>query len=310
MSVISITLMVFLFLNELSAFVQIKTSSEMLVDLNRSSDHLIINLDITLHRLPCQIISLDLQDIMGTHSLNIGGKLFKNRLDKNGLVLGVMEHFKNKPSVPARVHGHDNHSNDSDMSDYEEIKKAVQNGEGCKLVGTIQVLRVPGNFHISSHAYGNIIARLAAENIYDFDISHTVNHLSFGDESHVKYIKNNFEIGKLDPIDNTYKKQTKEHKIYEYYLKVVPTTYTNIKGETFNVHQFTANSNDVSAEMMVPTIFFRYDISPILVKIVQYKQGFFHFFIQICAIIGGIFTVTGILDTVIHKVSRKVKDSQ
>jgi len=31
------------------------------------------------------------------------------------------------------------------------------------------------------------------------------------------------------------------------------------------------------------------------------KESFFHFLVQICAIIGGIFTVAGIIDLVIHR---------
>ena len=34
--------------------------------------------------MPCHILSVDVQDILGSHSLNIGGHLFRRRLDKNG----------------------------------------------------------------------------------------------------------------------------------------------------------------------------------------------------------------------------------
>jgi hypothetical protein len=37
------------------------------------------------------------------------------------------------------------------------------------------------------------------------------------------------------------------------------------------------------------------------VKFWQYKDNFLHFLIQICAIIGGIFSVTGIIDALVHK---------
>jgi hypothetical protein len=52
---------------------------------------------------------------------------------------------------------------------------------------------------------------------------------------------------------------------------------------------------------MLPAIYFRFDLSPITVKYWQYKEDFSHFFVQICAIIGGVFAMTGLLDTVIHK---------
>jgi hypothetical protein len=270
----------------------------MLVDTNVGSDKLKINLDITLKRLPCSIVSLDSQDVMGTHSLNIHGRLVKKKLDRNGIVIGEL--IENKLAHKTKgEHTHD----DEDMPNYEDVKTAVREQEGCQLIGNIEVLRVPGNFHVSSHAFGNIIGRLAAEGFYKFDISHTVNHISFGDESDLKHIKNNFNVGILNPIDGVSKTHS-DNKIYEYYLKVVPTSYTDVSGKTYNAHQFTSNSNEVTANMMVPTIFFRYDISPILVKVVQYKQNVFHFFIQICAIVGGMFTVMGILDNLLDKLTR------
>lgn len=52
---------------------------------------------------------------------------------------------------------------------------------------------------------------------------------------------------------------------------------------------------------MIPAIYFRFDLSAVTVKYWQYKEQFTHFVIQLCAIVGGIFAVTGILDGIIHK---------
>ena len=53
--------------------------------------------------------------------------------------------------------------------------------------------------------------------------------------------------------------------------------------------------------MNLPAVYFRFDMSPVTVKFKQYKDNFLHFLIQICAIIGGIFSVTGIIDALVHK---------
>jgi len=52
---------------------------------------------------------------------------------------------------------------------------------------------------------------------------------------------------------------------------------------------------------MLPAIFFRYDLSAITVKHEQSKEDSFTFFVEICAIIGGVFTVVGIIDSVVNK---------
>jgi Endoplasmic reticulum vesicle transporter/Endoplasmic Reticulum-Golgi Intermediate Compartment (ERGIC) len=294
--------MVLLFLNELSSFVKIKTTSDMLVDTNSNSDKLTINIDIVLYKLPCSIISIDAQDIMGSHSLNVHGLITKTKLDKDGNSLGSFLEAKTGDKKK-ETDGKDGH-NHPNPPNYEDVKKAILAEEGCRLEGTISVLRVPGNFHISTHAYGNIIAKLISEGIFATDLSHKINHISFGDETDIKNIKSKFDVGILNPIDGVEKIDHKNQKMYEYYLKVVPTTYIDINGEALSAHQFTSNSNENSSNMMISTIFFRYDISPILIRITQYKQPFFHFFIQICAIIGGMFTVMGIIDHMLYKLTR------
>jgi hypothetical protein len=289
--------MVFLFLSEFSMFVKVKTSTEMLVDNNAGSDKFIINVDMVIHKFPCSLISVDAQDIMGSHSINVHGRIHKNKLDKKGKIIGEFLEI-----VLA--------GDDVKMPDYDEVKKAVENEEGCHVTGSLEVLKVPGNFHISTHAYGQIIAKLISDGFQINDLSHTINHVSFGDESHIQFIKNNFDVGILNPIDGTHKTAgAKKQTSYEYYLKVVPTTYLTLNGDNYHVHQFTANTNENTNHIMVPSIYFRYDISPILVRVVQYKQPFSHFFIQICAIVGGMFTVIGILDHLFYKLLGSSKKS-
>ena len=48
------------------------------------------------------------------------------------------------------------------------------------------VNKVPGNFHISSHAFAPTIQKLAIENKLDIDLNHKINYLSFGDDEEIK----------------------------------------------------------------------------------------------------------------------------
>lgn len=58
----------------------------MFVDINRGGERIRVNLDVVFHRMPCDILSLDAQDIMGTHIMNIEGHLIKKRV-KDGVEL-------------------------------------------------------------------------------------------------------------------------------------------------------------------------------------------------------------------------------
>jgi hypothetical protein len=60
-------------------------------------------------------------------------------------------------------------------------EEAFKKQYGCRIVGAFTVKEVPGNFHISSHAYQNIYVRLAmAGVIKTLDVSHKIHSLYFG----------------------------------------------------------------------------------------------------------------------------------
>lgn len=67
-----------------------------MIDVNSGEEKLHINLDITLPKCPCDILSLDIVDVTGVHVVDIEGKLHKHRLDKNGNEIGVIEHIDDK----------------------------------------------------------------------------------------------------------------------------------------------------------------------------------------------------------------------
>ena len=88
----------------------------------------------------------------------------------------------------------------------ERAKKAFQDKEGCEIKGFILVNKVPGNFHISAHAFGNVLGRIFQESgLQTIDLSHNIKHISFGDDKDLKDIKRKFSKGVLNPIDGTIK---------------------------------------------------------------------------------------------------------
>jgi hypothetical protein len=69
-------------------------------------------------------------------------------------------------------------------------RDAFRNKYGCRLTGSFTVKEVPGNFHISSHAYQNIFARLVIDKeISTLDVSHIIHELYFGDISDIRTIE-------------------------------------------------------------------------------------------------------------------------
>ena len=58
------------------------------------------------------------------------------------------------------------------------IKTPENNGAGCRVNGSFTIARVPGNFHISTHA--------SAKQPTNGDMQHVIHDLIFGDSIKVK----------------------------------------------------------------------------------------------------------------------------
>ena len=46
----------------------------------------------------------------------------------------------------------------------------------------------------------------------------------------------------------------------------------------------------------LPGVFFNYELSPIRVRIEEKRRPFLHFLTRVCAIVGGVFTIMGVVD--------------
>jgi hypothetical protein len=51
-------------------------------------------------------------------------------------------------------------------------------------------------------------------------------------------------------------------------------------------------------------LFMSYEISPMVVRYVETKKSITHFLTSVCAIVGGIFTVAGLLDAFIYNAEK------
>ena len=66
-----------------------------MIDVNSGDEKLHINMDITLFKAPCAILSLDVVDVTGVHVVDVEGKLHKYRLDEAGKEIGDATHHIN-----------------------------------------------------------------------------------------------------------------------------------------------------------------------------------------------------------------------
>ncbi|XP_077371614.1 endoplasmic reticulum-Golgi intermediate compartment protein 2 [Festucalex cinctus] len=166
----------------------------------------------------------------------------------------------------------------------------------CRIHGHLYVNKVAGNFHITvgksiPHPRGH--AHLAALVSHDsFNFSHRIDHLSFGEDI----------PGVISTLDGTEKVTTDSNHMFQYFITIVPTKLNTYKVAA-DMHQYSVTErertiNHAAGSHGISGIFMKYDISSLMVKVSEQHMPLWKFLIRLCGIVGGIFSTTGMLHSV------------
>ncbi|XP_051147136.1 uncharacterized protein LOC127262479 [Andrographis paniculata] len=337
-----------LFISEFRLYLHTVTDTKLVVDTSRGGK-LRINFDVSFPEVPCSLLSLDAMDISGERHLDIRHDIFKKRIDSHGNVIEVRQDGIGAPKIerPLQRHGgrlEENEkycgscfgaeaSDDDCCNSCEEVREAYrkkgwgltnpdlidqckregfvqkvkeEEGEGCNIHGSLEVNKVAGNFHFATGKSFHqpspfLLLDLLSLQTESYNITHKINKLSFGDSI----------PGIVNPLDGVEWTQKSPNGVYQYFVKVVPTVYTNIRGHTIESNQFSVTEHYKSSEVdhfrSPPGVFFYYDLSPIKVTFKEEHTPFLHFLTHICAIVGGTFTVAGIVDSFIYHSKKAIR---
>jgi len=310
------------------------------VDTSRG-EKLRINMDVTFPDLPCGYVSVDAMDVSGEHQLDVEHNIFKKRLAPDGKPLGIEKgelEAITTPEVATPVPGECGSCYGSEQEAGQccntcaEVRESYrkkgwafaypesieqcaregfsenlekQRGEGCQIYGHILVNKVAGNFHFapgkSFQSHHMHVHDLQPFKMSSFNISHHINRISFGKEF----------PGVINPLDGVEKVSFSDASaMYQYFVKIVPTIYESLDGTVINTNQFSVTEHTrmlpVGDKSGLPGLFVMYDLSPIMVKFTERTKSFAHFLTGVCAIIGGVFTVAGLIDSLIYNSLRTI----
>lgn len=181
--------------------------------------------------------------------------------------------------------------------------------EGCTVQGTLQVARVPGHFHLQAEAFGNVNLNPALTNV-----SHRVNHLSFGDKEARFWAERQKVpremIGHITPLDGRSFVVARFHEAPQHYLKVVST---HVQGKSKVFYQMTHTDRvrklKKLGDNVVPQARFTYDFSPMSVVVKAKSKRWYEFITSLFAILGGTYTVVELCSGAVDTVHTAVKDA-
>ncbi|OQR89301.1 endoplasmic reticulum-Golgi intermediate compartment protein [Thraustotheca clavata] len=332
-SIVTMVIMVTLFLSELSHYLTPNRHEHMVVD-TTTNEKLLIAFDISYPALNCREAHMNSMDVAGELQVNMHHTVFKTRLAADGTPIGkAISHVPNAQEVeetlppnycgscydakhPAGLECCNTcdhvkeafiHS-DKSLEEADKTEQCIreagkeesesQDGEGCRLNGTMSVNRVAGNFHVALgrtfHRQGRLVHQFIPGQQYNYNASHIVHKLYFG---------NPFP-GQSNPLDGVTKIADQAGAVYQYYIKIVPTIYDDgygsVQSNQYSFTQQTRYLNPYGQMTVLPGVFFIFDISPFMVQMDVASVPFTHFLMRICAIIGGMISIAGFIDSFLY----------
>lgn len=171
--------------------------------------------------------------------------------------------------------------------------------DACRIHGSLEVSKVAGNFHVTAGKSVPVIPKGHAHIALmiegsDYNFSHRIDHFSFGDPV----------SGVVYPLDGTLFVTDSNYHIFQYFIQVVPTevrTYAaSVDTYQFAVTERNRTINHREGSHGVPGIFVKYDLSSLLIRVREEHKPYWQFLVRLCGIIGGIFSVSGMLQAIVN----------
>jgi hypothetical protein len=197
------------------------------------------------------------------------------------------------------------------------VRASNEEGEGCNVHGKVALSTGGGNLHFAPDRQWekegdktsnpnmlmggfldlNSIIEMFNDAYEQFNVSHTVNKLTFGPYMPDEVRRSLNLTSQLDGVSRTV---TDGYGMFQYYLQVIPTAFQFLNGTTIQTFQYSVTEHtrhvDPGSNRGLPGVFFFYEVSALHVEFEEFRRGYSHFFTGVCAAVGGAFTVMGMLD--------------
>ena len=194
------------------------------------------------------------------------------------------------------------------------LNAAVQKGKkkaapvlGCNIDGSISVSRVPGKLILTLSHDGHSLVPGAA------NLTHIVHSLTFGTplkQEQAARLPASTLAG-LHRLDESEFVSPVAHVHHEHFVRVVGASFYFQGGaEPLSTYKYSVNSHMFLDSERTPATVFSYDLSPLSVVTTESYVPLYRFVTSLCAIVGGVFTVLGLLDSIVYKGMKSVQRKQ
>jgi len=272
-----------LIVSEIWVYLSVDVTSHMRVYNPQEAGKIAINLHVTFPHMVCSDLVLVLEELKDDPDFHLD-KQYHSREP----TLAELVAFGNKKS--------------------ENLKPEL----GCTFQGKIAVPRVKGKLEITTKQQPlNIwslllLGGVIISNSHLPNVSHVIHQLSFGPKVKGEEDSNPLD-GAMHVIDSG-------SGLFKYNVKIIPTTYSKLGGKVSESYQYSVvesftqeSSVNTFSTMKSLGMELNYDFSPIKVEYVEMKPTVFQFLTNLCAICGGVVTITSLIIGCIHNSADLIK---
>ncbi|WOO81197.1 ER-derived vesicles protein ERV41 [Vanrija pseudolonga] len=269
-----------------------------------------LNIDITV-AMPCHYLTIDLRDAVGDRlHLNNDfakegthfnpGRAVSMKIGSSTKVASVSELIssakRRTPNQKSSLSGlralFTSRDSERRHAAYRATHDKVENGPACRIYGSVEVKKVTANLHITSLGHGYVSYEHTDHAL--MNLSHVIHEFSFGP----------FFPAISQPLDLSLETTDNAFTAFQYFLRVVPTTY--ISSSRRKLYAVTENTRTFDHGRGVPGIFFKYDIEPMSITVEERTTSLYQFLIRLAGVVGGVWTVASFGLRVANRAQREV----
>jgi hypothetical protein len=177
--------------------------------------------------------------------------------------------------------------------------------EGCRVEASLHVRKVPATLHlgVSRHFRPELVpgASLnAMAYVSSLSFSHEISALTFGPDF----------PGLVRVLDGRRKERhedmSSEH--YQYDVHIIPTRYredgdSEVSSHQYSVTEYVKSVREGAQELPLGVVL-SYDFTPFEVRVTRSRKSLLHFLTECCAIVGGVFAFSGMLDNFAYQMQK------
>ncbi|WVF71351.1 hypothetical protein IAT40_006155 [Kwoniella sp. CBS 6097] len=265
-----------------------------------------LNVDLTV-AMPCHYLSIDLRDAVGDR-LHLSDSFVKDGTNFN--IAGATSMKLASPTSPSahEVISSARRKTPNQKRTFGGIqrllfspptKRSIKKSQAAYRPTYDKSKKVTANLHVTTLGHGYMSFEHTDHNL--MNLSHIVHEFSFGP----------FFPAISQPLDKSFEIAKDPFTIFQYFLRVVPTTYIDASRRKLVTSQYAVTDYSRSFEhgKGIPGIFFKYDLEAMALTVRERTTTLYQFLIRLVGVIGGVWTVASFGLRVFNRAQKEMSKS-